>query len=337
MSTLFGWEVNWSYVLILPLAGGTLLGVMFLQWWERRLLGWWQDRRGPNRVGWFGVLQGVADGIKFLTKDDWVPPFGDRAFFVAAPVIVCASMLFVLGVIPFAPHMHIVDVNIALLWFLAMSSLAVYGVLLGGFASNNKYALLGSLRAAAQMVTYEVFMGLAIMGVVIHAGSFSLVEIVAAQEELWFIVPQFLGFVIFVIAGLAESHRLPFDLPEAEHELTAGFHTEYSGMKFAFLMCGEYVAMIATCCFIVLLFFGGWMVPDFLDFLPALVGEQFAGMFWFGLKVMFFIHFFVLLRAAIPRPRYDQLMSLGWKILLPLTLANLLATGFVVAWREWGL
>ena len=334
---MFGWEINWSYMLILPLAAGTLLGVMFLQWWERRLLGWWQDRRGPNRVGWFGVLQGVADGIKFITKDDWVPPFGDRAFFVVAPVIVCASMLFVLGVVPFAPALHIVDLNIALLWFLAMSSLAVYGVLLGGFASNNKYALLGSLRAAAQMVTYEVFMGLAIMGVVIHAGSFSLVDIVEQQRDLWFIVPQALGFVIFLIAGLAESHRLPFDLPEAEHELTAGFHTEYSGMKFALLMCGEYVAMIVTSCLIVLLFFGGWLAPAYLDFLTPLVGEMFAGLFWFGVKVAFFIHLFVLLRAAIPRPRYDQLMSLGWKILLPLTLLNLLATGFVVAWNEWGL
>ena len=334
---MFGWEINWSYMLILPLAAGTLLGVMFLQWWERRLLGWWQDRRGPNRVGWFGVLQGVADGIKFITKDDWVPPFGDRAFFVVAPVIVCASMLFVLGVVPFAPALHIVDLNIALLWFLAMSSLAVYGVLLGGFASNNKYALLGSLRAAAQMVTYEVFMGLAIMGVVIHAGSFSLVDIVEQQRDLWFIVPQALGFVIFLIAGLAESHRLPFDLPEAEHELTAGFHTEYSGMKFALLMCGEYVAMIVTSCLIVLLFFGGWLAPAYLDFLTPLVGEMFAGLFWFGVKVAFFIHLFVLLRAAIPRPRYDQLMSLGWKILLPLTLLNLLATGFVVAWNAWGL
>ena len=197
-------------------------------------------------------------------------------------------------------------------------------MLLGGFASNNKYALLGSLRAAAQMVTYEVFMGLSIMGVVIHAGSFSLVEIVDAQADLWFIVPQFLGFVIFFIAGLAESHRLPFDLPEAEHELTAGFHTEYSGMKFAFVMCGEYVAMIATSCLITLLFFGGWHAPMFLDFdfIPPLA--------WFGIKVVFFIHVFILLRAAIPRPRYDQLMSLGWKVLLPLTLVNVLATGLIV-------
>ena len=321
---MFGFDINWSYVLILPLTGGTLVGVMFLVWWERRVLGWWQDRLGPNRVGWFGVLQGIADGIKLFTKDDWVPPFGDRALFVLAPAIIAASMLMILAVVPFTPELHVVNLNIALLWFLAMSSLAVYGVLLGGFASNNKYALLGSLRAAAQMVTYEVFMALSIMGVVIHAGSFSLVDIVVAQEDVWFLVPQFLGFVIFFIAGLAESHRLPFDLPEAEHELTAGFHTEYSGMKFAFVMCGEYVAMIATSCFITLLFLGGWHAPMFLDFdfIPPLV--------WFGLKVVFLIHVFILLRAAIPRPRYDQLMSLGWKILLPLTLVNLLATGLIV-------
>ena len=173
------------------------------------------------------------------------------------------------------------------------------------------------------MVTYEVFMGLSIMGVVIHAGSFSLVDIVEAQQDLWFIVPQFLGFVIFFIAGLAESHRLPFDLPEAEHELTAGFHTEYSGMKFVLLMCGEYVAVIVTSCLLVLLFFGGWLVPG----LPRLPAARRLG---FGAKVLVFIHIFVLLRAAIPRPRYDQLMSLGWKILLPLTLVNLLVTGFFV-------
>ena len=321
---MFGFDINWSYVLILPLTAGTLVGVMFLVWWERRVLGWWQDRLGPNRVGWFGVLQGIADGIKLLTKDDWVPPFGDRALFVIAPAIIVASMLMILAVIPFAPDLYVVDINIALLWFLAMSSLAVYGVLLAGFASNNKYALLGSLRAGAQMVTYEVFMGLSVMGVVIHAGSFSLVDIVDAQKDLWFIVPQFLGFGIFFIAGLAESHRLPFDLPEAEHELTGGFHTEYSGMKFAFVMCGEYVAMIATSCLLTLLFFGGWHAPAFLDFafVPPLV--------WFGIKVLFFIHVFILLRAAIPRPRYDQLMSLGWKVLLPLTLVNILVTGLIV-------
>ncbi|MYE13285.1 MAG: NADH-quinone oxidoreductase subunit NuoH [Gammaproteobacteria bacterium] len=311
--------------MIVPVAVGALVFALFLVWWERRLLGWWQDRLGPNRVGPFGLLQAVADLIKLLTKDDWLPPFGDRAFFIMAPAIVAGSMLMAYVIVPFGPDLHVADSNIALLFFLAMSSLAVYGVLLAGLSSNNKYAMLGGLRAAAQMVTYEVFMGLSVMGVVIHAGSFSLVDIVEAQKDLWFIVPQFLGFAIFFLAGLAESHRLPFDLPEAEHELTAGFHTEYSGMKFVLLMCGEYVAVIVTSCLLVLLFFGGWLVPDFLDFLPPIV--------WFGVKVLVFIHIFVLLRAAIPRPRYDQLMSLGWKILLPLTLVNLLVTGFFVLWE----
>ena len=308
--------INWSYVLIVPIAVGSLVAALVLVWWERRLLGWWQDRLGPNRVGWFGVLQALADAIKLFTKDDWVPPFGDRFFFVLAPFIVAGSMLMAYVVLPLGPGLVIADSNIAILWFLAMSSLAVYGVLLAGLASNNKYALLGGLRAAAQMVTYEVFMGLSLMGVVIHAQSFSLVDIVNAQEDGWFILPQAVGFFIFTIAGLAESHRLPFDLPEAEHELTAGFHTEYSGMKFGLIMAAEYLALILTSAMITVLFFGGWHGPEFL---PPIV--------WFGLKVFLCINFFILLRAAIPRPRYDQLMSFGWKILLPLSLVNVLITG----------
>jgi NADH-quinone oxidoreductase subunit H len=206
-----------------------------------------------------------------------------------------------------------------------MTSLAVYGVLLSGLASNNKYSLLGGLRSAAQMVTYEVFMGLSIMGVVILTGSFNLSEIVRAQQDVWFCVPQILGLVVFTLAGIAEAHRLPFDLPEAEHELTAGFHTEYSGMKFGLIMIGEYLSVILTSAMMVTLFFGGWLGPDFglSAYIPAWV----LGMFWFSVKTAFFVCFFVLLRAAIPRPRYDQLMSLGWKILLPITLLNLLVTG----------
>ncbi|MDP5054745.1 MAG: NADH-quinone oxidoreductase subunit H, partial [Congregibacter sp.] len=219
------------------------------------------------------------------------------------------------AVVPFGPELQVIDLNIGLLFFLAMSSLAVYSVLLGGLASNNKYALLGGLRSAAQMVSYEVFMGLSLMGVVMLSGSFSLKDIVLAQEGLWFAIPQCLGLLIFTIAGIAESHRLPFDLPEAEHELTAGFHTEYGGMKFAMFMLGEYVGLILICCMMTLLFFGGWLGP----FLPPLV--------WFCLKVFVLICFFILLRAAIPRPRYDQLMSLGWKYMLPLSLINLLVTG----------
>lgn len=300
---------------------GALGGALMLVWWERRVLGWFQDRLGPNRVGWFGVLQALADAIKLLTKDDWIPPFGDRILFVLAPIVVAGAMLMTFVVIPLDAGLIIADTNIALLWFLAMSSLAVYGVLLGGLASNNKYALLGGLRAAAQMVTYEVFMGLSLLGVVMLAGSFSLKDVVAAQEDMWFCIPQCVGLVIFVIAGLAETHRLPFDLPEAEHELTAGFHTEYSGMKFGLIMAGEYLALILVSALIVLLFFGGWLGPGFLP-----------GFVWFGIKVVIVINFFILLRAAIPRPRYDQLMSLGWKILLPLSLLNILVTGAVVLW-----
>ena len=312
-----------GYLMILPVMLGALVGALLLVWFERRLLGFWQDRLGPNRLGPFGVFQMFADLIKLLTKDDWVPPFSDRLIFTFAPVVIVGSMLMGFAVVPFGPGLHVVDLNIALLFFLAMTSLAVYGVLLGGLASNNKYSMLGGLRAAAQMVTYEVFMGLSIMGVVMLAGSFSLTTIVESQKDGWFFLPQILGLVVFMIAGVAESHRLPFDLPEAEHELTAGFHTEYSGMKFALIMAGEYLSMMLTSAVMVVLFFGGWLGPDFL---PPII--------WFSLKTGLIICFFILLRAAIPRPRYDQLMGLGWKILLPLTLVNLLVTGAVALGME---
>jgi NADH-quinone oxidoreductase subunit H len=305
---------------------GTLLGVIggagLLVWFERRLLGLWQDRLGPNRVGPFGAGLAVADIIKLFAKEDWIPPFADRFVFVFAPTAVVMAMLLGFAVVPYAPGMHIADLNIGLLFFLGMTSLAVYSVLLGGLASNNKYALLGGLRSAAQMVSYEVFMGLSLMGVVMLSGSFSLVEIVRWQEEnTWLVVPQFIGFLVFLIAGIAESHRLPFDLPEAEHELVAGFHTEYSGMKFGMFMLGEYMSVILISSMIAAIFFGGWLGPGFL---PPII--------WFFIKSFGFICFFVLLRAAIPRPRYDQLMAFGWKFLLPLTLVNLLVTGAIVLW-----
>ncbi len=312
-----------AFIMILPVLLGAMLGAAVLVWWERRLLGFWQDRLGPNRVGPFGVLQIVADVVKLFTKDDWVPPFSDRVVFTLAPMAAVAGMLMGFAVVPFGPGLHIIDLNIGVLFFLAMTSLAVYSVLLGGLASNNKYSLLGGLRSAAQMVTYEVFMGLSLLGVVMMAGSFNLSDIVRAQENVWFCVPQILGLVIFLIAGVAEAHRLPFDLPEAEHELAAGFHTEYSGMKFGLIMVGEYLSVILTSAMIATLFFGGWLG---FDWLPPIV--------WFTLKTALIICFFVLLRAAIPRPRYDQLMSLGWKILLPLTLLNLLVTGAVLL--LWG-
>jgi NADH-quinone oxidoreductase subunit H len=314
-----------TFWMIAPVLFGSLAGAIVLVWWERRLLGWWQDRLGPNRLGPFGILQIVADVLKMFTKDDWIPPFADRVVFTLAPTAVLAGMLMGFAVVPFGPGLHVIDLNVGVLFFLAMTSLAVYGVLLSGLASNNKYALLGGLRSAAQMVTYEVFMGLSIMGVVILTGSFNLSEIVRAQQDVWFCVPQFLGLVVFTLAGIAEAHRLPFDLPEAEHELTAGFHTEYSGMKFGLIMIGEYLSVILTSAMMVTLFFGGWLGPDLplTQYLPSWV----LPMFWFSVKTAFFVCFFVLLRAAIPRPRYDQLMSLGWKILLPVTLLNLLITG----------
>ncbi len=316
-------DIDWGYIMILPVLGGALASAALLIWWERRLLGFWQDRLGPNRVGPFGILQIVADVVKLFTKDDWMPPFADRVLFLLAPAIIAGAMLMGFVVVPFGAELAVIDLNIGILFFLAMTSLSVYGVLLGGLASNNKYSLLGGLRSGAQMVTYEVFMGLSLMGVVLHTGSFSLVEIVHAQETMWFVVPQILGFIVFFIAALAETHRLPFDLPEAEHELAAGFHTEYSAMKFGLIMVGEYLGVILSSAMIVTLFFGGWLGPAFL---PPIV--------WFSIKTTIFVCGFILLRAAIPRPRYDQLMSLGWKILLPVTLLNLLATGAIVLLKE---
>lgn len=289
-----------------------------LTWVERRLLALWQDRYGPNRVGPFGVMQVAADTIKLFFKEDWIPPFADKWVFILAPAIVMLTALMSFTVLPFGPHIQIADLNIGLLFVLAMSSLGVYSVVLGGWSSDNKYSLLGGLRAASQMLSYEVFMGIALMGVVLMTGSFSLREIVEAQHKVWFVIPQFIGFVLFLIAGVAETRRLPFDIPEAESELVAGFHSEYSGMKFGMFFIGEYVGITLISAMIAILFFGGWLGP----WLPPIV--------WFLIKMFAFIGFFILLRASLPRPRYDQLMSWGWKIMLPLALANVLVTGAIV-------
>jgi NADH-quinone oxidoreductase subunit H len=298
---------------VLNLAGGLI-------WVERRLLALWQDRYGPNRVGPFGLGQVVADSVKLFTKEDWIPPFADKAAFVLAPAVVVATSLLAFAVIPFAAGFVVADLSIGILFLLAMSSLGVYSVVLAGWSSNNKYALLGGLRAAAQMLSYEVFMGLSLMGVVVLAGSFRITDIVNAQRHMWYVIPQFAGFVLFFIAGVAETRRLPFDLAEAESELIAGFHSEYSGMKFGMFFVGEYIGVILISAMLTLLYFGGWLGPV----LPAPV--------WFGIKTLFFICVFILLRGALPRPRFDQLMSWGWKVLLPLALVNLLITGaFVLA------
>jgi len=294
-----------------------------LIWGERRLLALFQDRYGPNRVGKFGLLQVIADMIKIFFKEDWIPPFADKGVFFIAPGILIATILLTFGVIPFTDRFFVLDSNIGLLFFLGNSSLGVYSIVLGGWASNNKYSLLGGIRASAQMLTYEVFMGLSLVGIIMMADSFSLRDIVEAQRGGWFVIPQFVGFVIFFIAGIAETHRAPFDIPEAEGELVAGYHSEYSGMKFGMFFVGEYLGVTLISALIATLFFGGWLGPAFLP--PA---------FWFFLKTAFFIFLFILIRASLPRLRYDQLMEVGWKVLLPIVLLNILVTGAIIIYRH---
>ena len=312
------WEVGSALNIAAILILVVVIAAMLI-WVERRLLGLWQERLGPNRVGWFGLMQVVADMVKIFTKEDWVPPFSDKFSFVLAPNIIMIVVLMSFSVIPFAPGVGVSDSNVGVLFILAMASLGAYSVMLAGLSSNNKYSLLGALRAAAQMVSYEVFMGISLLGVVALTGSFSLRDIVLAQADGWYVIPQFVGFVIFLIAGIAESHRVPFDIPEAEQEIVAGYHTEYSGMKFGMFFVGEYLGLVLVSSLITVFFFGGWMGPAFLP-----------GIVWFVIKAFVFIAFFILLRAALPRPRYDQLMSYGWLFLLPLSLLNLLITAAVI-------
>ena len=306
-------------LIVIAVVLGVILNLAaVLVWVERRLLAVWQDRYGPNRVGPFGLLQPAADSLKLFFKEDWIPPFADKPVFILAPAIIVATALLSFAVIPFSPGFVVADLNIGILYLLAMSSLGVYSIVLAGWASNNKYSLLGGLRASAQMLSYEVFMGLSLLGVVILAGSFRLTDIVEAQHKVWFVVPQFFGFILFLIAGVAEARRLPFDLAEAESELIAGFHSEYSSMKFGMFFVGEYIGVTLISAAISLLYFGGWLGPV----LP--------GWLWFAIKTMAFICLFILFRAALPRPRFDQLMSWGWKYMLPLALVNLVVTGGAV-------
>ncbi|MEE9182764.1 MAG: NADH-quinone oxidoreductase subunit NuoH [candidate division NC10 bacterium] len=305
--------------------GVLLLAVAYLTWLERKVLGDIQVRYGPSRVGPFGLLQPIADGMKLMFKEDIVPANADRLIFFLAPALSIVPALIVFAVIPFGPSFVITDVNIGLLYVFAVGSLGVYGIVLAGWASNSKYALLGGLRALAQMVSYELSLGLSVVGVVMMTGSLSLVDIVEAQSGTWYgilphwnVFPQFLGFVIFVVSSNAELNRAPFDLAEAETELVAGFHTEYSSMKFALFFMAEYAHMIAASAIATTLFLGGWQGP----FLPPLI--------WFLLKVFGFIFLFVWLRATLPRFRYDQLMRFGWKFLLPLALANVVLTAAAI-------
>lgn len=297
-----------------------------LTWIERKIAGHIQQRLGPMRVGWHGLLQPLADGLKLFTKEDHIPDEADRFLFTLAPVITLVATFAVFVALPIGEPvtiwgteitLHLTDMNVALLYVLAIAGIDVFGVIVGGWASNSKYAVLGSLRTCAQLISYEIPMGFAVVGVVMLAQSMSLVTIVEAQADVWNVVYQPIGFLVFFIAGMAEAQRIPFDLPEAEGDLGAGYHTEYSGMRFSLFMISEYLIMVFLSALTVILFFGGWN-PLFVP-LPPMV--------WFLLKTSFFIWLFMWFRFTFPRYRYDQLMSIGWKVLLPLSLANILISG----------
>ncbi len=354
-----------TYVVI-PLAqAGVILGVLllivaYLTLLERKVIAFMQVRLGPRRVGPHGLYQPIADVIKLLIKEDITPKNADKFIFTLAPIIAVFPALGAFAVIPFAGQSveffgitirpYLSDVNIGLLYLLAISSLGVFGIVLGGWASNSKYPMLGALRSAAQMVSYEVSLGFSIIGVLMIAGTASMVGIVQAQKDIgfWFFIPQIVGLFIYFVSGVAETNRNPFDLPEAENELVAGFHTEYSGMRFAFFFLAEYINMIVIGAIVVTLFLGGWLPPttiverwipwlaawtpyleNFFPFMGAL-GSMATGMFWFATKAFIVIFVYLWMRATFPRYRYDRLMALGWKWLIPLSIANVFATGIVL-------
>jgi NADH-quinone oxidoreductase subunit H len=317
----------------------TLVAVTYMVLLERKVIAWAQSRLGPMRVGPYGILQPVADAVKLMIKEDITPVRADKWVFTAAPIISMVPALIVYAVIPFGPEvslfgrrvtLYITDINVGLLYIVSVASIGVYGLILAGYASNSKYPLLASLRASAQLISYEVAVTLTLVSVIMVAGSLSMVSIVRAQEmqHVWFAFVQPVAFLIFFIGGLAETNRAPFDLPEAEQELTGGFHTEYSGMRFALFFLAEYANMIVVSSVATTLFLGGWLRPfpnvgwlSFLDIVPSWA--------WFLLKSFVFLYIFIWVRATLPRYRYDQLMRLGWKVLIPLAIANLVVTGIV--------
>ena len=334
MSAFFTPEVIAALIAVVKgivLLLGMVITAAMLIWVERRLLGVWQDRYGPNRVGPFGLGQVVADMIKIFFKEDWMPPFVDRPTFLIAPLVAMTTMMMGFVLVPVTPDWGVApNLNIGVLLFLALAGLAVYAVMLGGWSSNSKYALLGGLRSAAQMVSYEVFMGIAVMGVVMQVGSFSMSDIVAYQgSHWWLILTQPFGFITFGMAAVATTHRHPFDLPEAEQELAAGYHTEYSGMKFGMFFVAEYVGVVVVSALLSTLYFGGWHGP-------GAEHSGFLAFVYFCIKTFIFIMLFILLRGALPRPRYDQVMDGGWKFCLPLALINLLVTGAIILARQGG-
>jgi NADH-quinone oxidoreductase subunit H len=324
---------------IVIVLNATLVGVTYMVLLERKVIAWAQSRLGPMRVGPYGILQPVADAVKLMLKEDITPTRADKWVFTAAPIIVMVPALITFAVIPFGPvvnlfgrqvPLYITDVNVGLLYIVSVASIGVYGIILGGWASNSKFPLLASLRASAQLISYEVAVTMTLVSMIMTAGTLSMVKIVESQydQHLWFIFVQPVAFVLFFIGGLAETNRAPFDMAEAEQELTGGFHTEYSGMRFALFFLAEYANMIVVSSVATTLFLGGWLAPfpnvgwlGFLGYVPSWM--------WFLLKTFAFLYVFLWVRATLPRYRYDQLMRLGWKVLIPIAIANVVATGIV--------
>lgn len=304
--------------LLLVVLGFVTYGILA----ERKVMGFMQGRIGPNQVGGrWGLLQTVADVLKLLLKEDTIPKAADRPLFILAPVIAFAPAFMVLAALPFTDALQFADIGVGLLYYIAVSGLTTIGVVTGAWASNNKYALLGGMRAAAQMISYEVPLVMSVIGVILLSGSLNLNDIVEAQKDVWFIVVQPIGFLVFLVAAVAELNRTPFDLPEAESELVAGFHVEYSGFRWAFFMLAEYVYFFAMAALTTVLFLGGWHPLPFLDFIPGAV--------WFALKFSLIVFLFIWFRITFPRVRADQLMEFGWKVLLPVALVNIFVTALV--------
>jgi len=327
--------VTWGHAGIFLLGAIAVLAVVivfvtYAIYFERKVIGWMQFRQGPNRTGPLGLLQTVADVAKLLIKEDTIPTRADRALFVLAPALAFVPSFLVLAIIPYGLHLQFADLNVGFLYYIALSGVTTIAIVIAGWASNNKYALLGGMRSAAQMISYEVPLVMSIVGVAMMTGSLNLREIVLHQEGYfwhWNFLPQIIGFAVFVVAAVSELNRTPFDLPEAESELVAGYHVEYSGFRFAFFMLAEYIYMYAIACLTTLLFLGGWNPPfPQLDFIPGLV--------WFALKFAAVVFFLFWIRATLPRLRVDQLMGLAWKALLPLAILNIFLTALGIEW--WG-
>jgi NADH-quinone oxidoreductase subunit H len=308
-----------------------LLHVAYATYFERKVIGHMQMRLGPMRVGWHGLLQPIADGIKLFFKEDIFPSGCSKTVFRLAPIWTLFAALSSLAVIPFFGAFYIANINVGILYIFAISAIGTYGIIMAGWSSNSKYAFFGGMRSAAQMISYEVALGLSLVGVMIMSGSLNFIEIVEAQQTHWYgmyLIPQFLGFFVFVVAAFAETNRTPFCLPEAESELVAGYFAEYSGMRFSLFFLGEYIAMIVMSSVSVICFFGGWTIPPFItDAIPAL--NMVPGIVWFIGKVYFHIFVFYWVRATLPRYRYDYLMRLGWKVLIPLALVNIVVTSII--------